>query len=528
MFVDSTKTRNRNSCSRDILNGGGVVPLDDDNVFWMKIEDEYFGKIDDRMKDILKFHIHSSEYILNIINDNFLSHYQEKEQSNFVKTSMTLMEGLKGWNRVPREINGEGFGLFENNGELQNILDGYIQDPLKEEQNKLLDFEDKDKEICDEKRIKSISLTLSIPPLTKPTDFPRELIHCRSLRDILYNLVKIQCAYKYTRLNNSRNLYSILDIKESLDIQDNSLNGTCNYICLFPDIISGPSVEWRNNLSELDKEKLIFKDENYYNYNDTSDEWIFNINNRIENMKLRRSLLDTNHLLPYNYYKSELKEEKDENMILNDNMSKQEGNNKIKSILGTGEGLKENNYEYFRMDPKDLVPVVDLEDNLYEESISTVSKIKRAKSFGDFFQENIHISPNKRLDEYNLEIMDDLENLNKLSEKNKSGYLNLSSIMDSNKRIDFQIGNTLNNSYYILQDICQNSLNEYNNNGEFDQRYLNREKDKELSEVSISLIKRLRYISSLKLGIFREILFRVENERQPNPNYWYRKEYELK
>ncbi|KAK9174106.1 PHD domain containing protein [Cryptosporidium meleagridis] len=529
MFADSTKTtRNRNSCSRDILNGGGVIPLDDDNAFWMKIEDEYFGKIDDRMKDILKFHIHSSEYILNIINDNFLDQYQERDQSNFFKTSMTLMEGLKGWNRVPREINGEGFGLFENNGELQNIFDGYIQDAIKEEQSKLLDFEDKDGEICDKKRIKSINLTLSIPPLTKPTDFPKELIHCRSLRDILYNLVKIQCAYKYTRLNNSRNLYSILDTKEGLDIQDKSLNGTCNYICLFPDIISGPSVEWRNNLSELDKEKLIFKDENYYNYNDTSDEWIFNINNRIENMNLRRSLLDTSHLLPYNYHKNELKEEKDENMIINDNMSKQEGNNKIKSILGAGESLKENNYEYFRMDPKDLAPVVDLEGNLYEEEdISTVSKIKRAKSFGDFFQENIHISPNKRLDEYNLEIINDSENLNKLSETNRSGYLNLSSIMDSNKKIDFQAGNTLlNNGSYILQDTGQYGLNEYNN-GEFEQRYLNREKDKELSEVSISLIRRLRYISSLKLDIFREILARVENERQPNPNYWYRKEYEL-
>ncbi|KAH8581729.1 4x PHD domain containing [Cryptosporidium sp. chipmunk genotype I] len=524
MFVDSGKvTRGRNSDSRDMANGGGFVPSDDDSVFWMRLEDEYFGKIDDRMRDILKFHIHSSEYILNIINDT-LNLHQEKDWSDFVTTSMTLTEGLRGWNRVPREVNGEGFGLFENNGELQNTLDGYVQDPLKEEQNKALDLEEKDKQIYDGKRIKSISLTLSIPPLVKPTDFPRELTHCRSLREIIYNLVKIQCAYKYTRLNTSRNLYSILDINEGFDIQDKSLNGTCNYICLVPDVISGPSVEWCNNLSESEKEKLICKDESYYNYNDISDEWIFNINNKIENMELRKSLLDTSHLFPYNYYKNDLKEEKEQIMVSN-KMAKQEGNNKIKSILGTGESLENNDCEYFRMDPTNLVPVVELENRLYDED-SAVSKIKRVKSFGDFFQENLHISPNRRLNDYNLEMINNLENSNKLSETKNVGYLNLSSIMDSDKRIDFEVSNKLNNGCYIFQDITQNSLNEHNN-GEFDQRYLNRQKDKELSEISYSLIKRLRNISSLKLDMFREILSRVENERQPNPSYWYRKEYEL-
>ncbi|KAJ1608466.1 PHD domain-containing protein [Cryptosporidium canis] len=518
MFSDSGKvTRGRGSSGRDLLSGGGV-PSDDDNAFWMGVESEYFGKVDDRMRDILKFHIQSSQYMLSIIRDS-LSIREESDWREYASASMTVAGGLRVWERNPGDAYGGGFGFFENWLEQQSTGEGSLQDSVKEEPGggRVTEVDDREVSMSGERRVRSIRLTLSVPPLSRPVDFPRELMHSKSLKEILHNLVKIQCAYRYTRLNSSRSLYSILDMDEGGGgACDRSLSGTCNYVCLLPDVITGPNVEWCSEKRESDNSRQVFQGDDHYYFNDLSDEWIFNINNRVENMELRRSLLDTSHLLPFNHYKAsgelrsrmvndELTTKINDGKTSDGCISKSERNNRIKSILGAGEG-------YFRMDPKDLVPVVELggED-------TTVSRIKRAKSFGDFFQGNLHISPSRPLDA----VGDFQTDGSGAVGTDRSRYLNLSSIMNSDGRIDFEQVGQMYGGGHLMAGIYGPGPTDLG------QRYLNRQSERELREVSVSLVRRLEEISKSKLEIFQRILSRVEEERQPNPGYWYKKECEL-
>ncbi|KAF7457536.1 PHD-finger domain-containing protein [Cryptosporidium felis] len=515
-----SRGRGSGSSNREFQEGSNL-PADDDNLFWMNIENEYFGKIDDRMRDILKFHIHSTEYILNIINSS-ASPGQEGESEKtdlllemgkaFGQYSSASMElgGLRSWNRVVRELNGEGFGLFDSGEQEYDIREWAFQDSTGEEGQKRDNQSEGGLFSGCERSLKKVKLSLSVPPLNKPADFPKELTHCKSVREILHTLAKIQCTNKYTRLNSNRSLYSILDDKE--EVRD--LSGTCNYICLIPDIISGPSVEW--NLPS--ESELISRDESY-NFNSVSEEWIFNINNKLENMRLRKSLLDTSHLLPFNNYKADVVERPgavSKAPVMGELMV-EEGSNLLKTILGTGDtpGGKEGG----RMDPNALIPLVDLEKDLSEES--TLNRIKRAKSFGDFFQENLHISPNRPLDPRDL----DGKEFARTPVEHPYRYPGLSSIINSESKIDFDLnmeGSMSNSAGASSQSAPRHD------SMEFKQSYLNREaSERELTEVSFSLIKRLKEISVFKLEMFKRILARVEDERQPDPGYWCKKEFEL-
>ncbi|KAJ1614360.1 PHD domain-containing protein, partial [Cryptosporidium canis] len=333
MFSDSGKvvTRGRGSSGRDLSSGGGV-PSDDDNAFWMGVESEYFGKVDDRMRDILKFHIQSSQYMLSIIRDS-QSIGEESDWREYASASMTVAGGLRVWDRNPGDAYGDGFGFFENWLEQQSTGEGSLQDSIKEEPGggRVSEMDDREVSRSGERRVRSIRLTLSVPPLSRPVDFPRELMHSKSLREILHSLVKIQCAYRYTRLNSSRSLYSILDMGEGGgEACDRSLSGTCNYVCLLPDVITGPNVEWcSEKRGESDKSRQVFQGEDHYYFNDLSDEWIFNINNRVENMELRRSLLDTSHLLPYNHYKASDKLRR--SRVVDEGEDKEEEENELRS-----------------------------------------------------------------------------------------------------------------------------------------------------------------------------------------------------
>ncbi|KAH8740252.1 hypothetical protein FG386_001527 [Cryptosporidium ryanae] len=510
--------------------------LDDELLFWINIEDEYFNEVNNKIKDILKFHINSSEYILNTINE-ILS--DEKSilddcKSEYSSSCLVLEGGLAEWNKINNNLNGDGYGLYDSNDTL------YLSNDNNNSCSYNNETQTGDVKKCSgnkkSKIIKNIRLTISIPPLYKPNDFPKELNQCNSVREILLTLFRIQCMNKYTALNTNRNLYNINDkLEDSLYNKGNyefDKNKTCNYVCILPDIITGPNVTYFYSDGT--------ESGSLYNFNDMSENWIFNINNSKVNLYLRKRLLDTSDLqfndirgdhavdelvvnrdnkgnsgkncaLSSNKFQdfdiSDLCEDK--NVSLNDCSS-----NVVRSIIGSGEYIK-NDIESFMIDEDRLISIVDdknskINVNNFGDSEKT-TKIKKLKSFGDFFQDNINISPN--IDN----ILNDYKNGLRESENTNN---NLNSIINFN-----------NKTSHILSGSEYFSVDKYNIDKRIDETrniyYLNRINNISLENVSKSLIKRLEEIYISKVKLFKVILERIENERQIDVNYWLKKEYEL-
>ncbi|KAH7648692.1 hypothetical protein FG379_002162 [Cryptosporidium bovis] len=519
---------NRNNDKLE-LNSRKNVQLDDELLFWMNIEDEYFSKVDSKLKEILKFHINSSEYILKAINE-ILNNEKNILTDNFSyhdSSYLIFNGGLDEWNKVNCNLNGDGYGLYDNNDTL------YINNDHGSSINYNNDIKIDDKIKYDNnnnsRKIKNIRLTLSIPPLYKPSDFPKELNHCNNVRDILLTLFRLHCLNKYTPSNSNKNLRNVNDKVNELLYRENTefdKNKSFNYICILPDIITGPNITFCCSDDT--------KDENVYNFNDISDNWIFNINNSKLNLYLRKRLLDTSNIqfsdIKDDFITNHTKDYCDEdNIYQNNDLNKKKNldcdnvtifsSNIVKTIIGSEEYIK--NDKGFIIDENKLISVID-DTNLESDSGNVDSnnkiicdnkggeRIKKLKSFGDFFQDNINISPN----------MDNmlLDNKNEL---NKSVYTNnnLNSIMNSNNKINFVSSSS---NYFNYDDYNMIKPNETRNI-----YYLNRINNISLEDISKSLIKRLEEISMKKIKLFKVILDRIENERQIDIDYWLKKEYEL-